>query len=141
MNSEGGLAAVDGPTGRSTKKVRKGLEESLNPVDPIVNDKGIKVASNKPQRASWKDKILGSSSEGERFQADEDIDLLEGDAKKEMLDGIPSVIFSDRVSPIHCKLMDRTAIVKLMGRKISYPTMVNRLFCGGLLLLIASHQK
>lgn len=49
------------------------------------------------------------------------------DAKAMIIDGVPSIKLSDRVHQYIAKHMARTVIVKLLGRKISYFTMVNKL--------------
>ncbi|KAH1031336.1 hypothetical protein J1N35_043510 [Gossypium stocksii] len=52
--------------------------------------------------------------------AEEDIKLQEGDVKKEIIDGIPSIEFSDRVVSLIEKSIARTIVFKLLGRKIGY---------------------
>lgn len=76
---------------------------------------------------SWKEKLLGQSGVDENIMVDEDFELGEEDAIKVMVDGILSVIFSDRVHQFIARCMARTAIIKLVGRKLSYSSMVNRL--------------
>lgn len=53
--------------------------------------------------------------------------MLEGDAKKEIVDGIPFMTFSEQVHQFIVKRMAQTVIVKLLGRRVSYFTMVNKL--------------
>ncbi|KAK5826867.1 hypothetical protein PVK06_021800 [Gossypium arboreum] len=47
---------------------------------------------------SWKDKLLmGSDVQKANTQKEDDFKLLEGDAKKEIVDGIPAITFTERV--------------------------------------------
>ncbi|KAH1096958.1 hypothetical protein J1N35_013879 [Gossypium stocksii] len=51
---------------------------------------------------SWKDKLVGSSpnSGGIDLKANEDFELLEGDAQKSFINGIPSIEFSNRIQHV-----------------------------------------
>lgn len=93
---EGSKKAIgDWAIGRVTKKVRCRPEKSFDTVDLIVDDRGMKV--NEPSMVSWKDKLLGSSVDGNSSQMDEEFNLLKRDARMVMVDGIPSILFSDKV--------------------------------------------
>lgn len=46
---------------------------------------------------------------------EEDSDLLEGDVKKSVVNGIPSIEFSERICQLLIKDMKTTMILKLMG--------------------------
>lgn len=117
----------DGTIGRATKKVRCRFEGSSDLVDLVVNDQGVKVVLEESSKVSWKEKLLGSTGVDESLLTDEDFDLREDDAITVTEDGVPSVIFSDRFYQFIAKRMSRTTIVKLVGRKLSYTSMVNRL--------------
>lgn len=60
-------------------------------------------------------------------QKEEDFDLEEEDARKEVIDKVPTITFSNRVLQFITKRMSCTMIVKLLGRQVSYHTMANRL--------------
>ncbi|KAL4298012.1 hypothetical protein GQ457_12G025440 [Hibiscus cannabinus] len=59
---------------------------------------------------------------------DDDIDLLEDDVQFGEIDGIPSVQFSDRVQGLALKSLDLTLVVKVLGRRVGYNTLHNRIF-------------
>ncbi|MBA0702402.1 hypothetical protein Goari_022461 [Gossypium aridum] len=50
-----------------------------------------------------------------------------GDAMEEVVDGIPSIKFSKRVHDFIAQRTSKTVIVKLLGWKISYHAMSNKL--------------
>ncbi|MBA0602922.1 hypothetical protein Gorai_003085, partial [Gossypium raimondii] len=54
-----------GGIGRSTKKVRCRPKEPLDPDDPIVDAKGMMVNSSGSTNESWKDKLMGNSTDGQ----------------------------------------------------------------------------
>lgn len=66
------------------------------------------------------------STENENMQTDEEFVLQEDDAETVMIDGVSLVTFSDRVHQFIARRMARTKIVKLIGRKLSYSSMINR---------------
>ncbi|KAK8975987.1 hypothetical protein V6N11_025490 [Hibiscus sabdariffa] len=72
----------------------------------------------KPQ-ASYKDLVTGSSDvhSAEEFLPldDDDIDLLEDDVSIGESEGIPFIVFSDRVQSLALKSMDYTLVVKVLG--------------------------
>ncbi|PPD93667.1 hypothetical protein GOBAR_DD09416 [Gossypium barbadense] len=49
--------------GRLTKKVRCRPKEPLDPDDPIVDAKGMMVNSSGSTNESWKDKLMGNSTD------------------------------------------------------------------------------
>lgn len=52
--------------------------------------------------------------------------LIEGDVTTKTINGIPSIKFSDRVLFLMEKIMFQTIILKLLGRKIGYNTLLNQ---------------
>ncbi|KAK5819973.1 hypothetical protein PVK06_025013 [Gossypium arboreum] len=84
-----------GRIGRSIKKLRQRSTEPPDPDDLVVNDKGIKVNTNNVTTKLWKDKLLGNTTTSMNTQKEEDFELLQWDAKKEIVDGIPSIPFSE----------------------------------------------
>lgn len=127
LSVEGGVKNGDGAIGRATKKVRRRSEGVSGLADPVVDVRGVSVNPEDEIRASWKDKLLGLSAENETMQTAEDFILQEDDANTVLIDGVPVVTFSDSVHQFIARSMARTAIVKLIGRKLSYSSMVNRL--------------
>ncbi|MBA0572262.1 hypothetical protein Golob_002616 [Gossypium lobatum] len=57
---------------------------------------------------------------------EDDIDLLDGDIRNEVIDGVPSIDFSDRVYSIIEESMSKLVFVKLLGRKIGYNASWNK---------------
>ncbi|MBA0613503.1 hypothetical protein Godav_013930 [Gossypium davidsonii] len=49
---------------------------------------------------------------------EDDIELKEGDVRKEIIDSVPSIDFFDRVFSLIQKIMENTLVVKFLGRKI-----------------------
>ncbi|PPD96896.1 hypothetical protein GOBAR_DD06097 [Gossypium barbadense] len=106
-------------------KVRRRTDKPPDPDDLVVNEIGVKVDSVEVRLVSWRINSWGNTSEGIHSQKENDFELGEGGAKKEIIDGIPFITFSDRVYNFIAKCMARTIIVKLLGRQISYLNMVN----------------
>ncbi|MBA0788952.1 hypothetical protein Gotri_028035 [Gossypium trilobum] len=106
----------DGCIGRATKKIRKRLNEPPILDDPLVDEKGMTVISDDTPIASWKDKLLGNLGSNVNSQKEEDFNLMEGDAAKEVVDGIPSIALSKRVHNFIAQRMARTVVVKLIVR-------------------------
>ncbi|MBA0580563.1 hypothetical protein Gorai_022773 [Gossypium raimondii] len=50
---------------------------------------------------------------------DSDLELLEGDVRTTIVNGIPTITFSNRVKEIMFKEMELTVVLKLLGRPIS----------------------
>ncbi|PPD87261.1 hypothetical protein GOBAR_DD15789 [Gossypium barbadense] len=76
---------------------------------------------------SFKDKLLGggvASSDGNLegiFGKNEsDFELLEGDLNMSMVNGIPTISFSNRIKDILFKEMELTIILKLLRHNIGY---------------------
>ncbi|KAH1097354.1 hypothetical protein J1N35_014275 [Gossypium stocksii] len=57
---------------------------------------------------------------------DKDFELKDWDVVMEFFDGIPSLTFSDRVSQFIYRKMSLTVIVKLLGRRIGFNALNNR---------------
>ncbi|MBA0573855.1 hypothetical protein Golob_001110, partial [Gossypium lobatum] len=63
--SVGVTLSSGGGIGRSTKKLRCRPKEPLDPDDPIVDAKGMMVNSSGSTNESWKDKLMGNSTDGQ----------------------------------------------------------------------------
>ncbi|MBA0618324.1 hypothetical protein Godav_027688 [Gossypium davidsonii] len=93
-NSSGSNSGV----GRATKKVCTRPELHLDKDDPTVDRNDQKVQSPDVSKASYKLSLLGASSEKEQnVFMEEDFALIEGDVLTEIVEGVPSVTFSDWV--------------------------------------------
>ncbi|MBA0759189.1 hypothetical protein Gotri_022109 [Gossypium trilobum] len=83
----GDAILVSNGTGRLVKKVRRRSEEPLDPNDPVVNDRGMKVDSVGFQSISWKDKLLrGTTAKKVDAKKRDDFQLLKGDARAKIVD-------------------------------------------------------
>lgn len=54
------------------------------------------------------------------FEENEDFELLEGDIQKSIINGTPSIEFSDRINQILIKEMENTIVLKPLGRNIDF---------------------
>ncbi|MFQ6619715.1 hypothetical protein Gotur_000109 [Gossypium turneri] len=122
-----GVLTVDGALGQAMKKIGKRSNEPLDFGGPIVDGAGVSIGSGEKITVSWKDRLLGTFGDIGSSQKDEDFILNEGDAVKGVVDGIPSIKFSERVHDFIAQRMSKTVIVKLLGWKISYHAMSNKL--------------
>ncbi|KAK8475495.1 hypothetical protein V6N12_034356 [Hibiscus sabdariffa] len=68
-----------------------------------------------------------SHDESNNFD-DEDIELLESDVTRSIVDGLITVDFSERIQQLAEKSFDLTIVIKLLGRRIGYTTLRNKLF-------------
>lgn len=57
---------------------------------------------------------------------EEEFDLHDGDVVTELVEGISSITFFDHVHQFIERKMARTIIVKLLGRKIGFNTLLNK---------------
>ncbi|MBA0748295.1 hypothetical protein Gogos_005136, partial [Gossypium gossypioides] len=61
---------------------------------------------------------------------EEDFELMGGDVITEMVDGVPSITFSNRVHEYIERRMTRTIIVKLLGSRIGFNALLSRVIFG-----------
>ncbi|KAH1073947.1 hypothetical protein J1N35_026275 [Gossypium stocksii] len=107
------------------KKVQRKEDELLNDEEEEV----IQMDFDVPKRVSFRDMVLNASLEIESKEeswAEDDIELIEEDVKKEIVDGVPSIDFSERVYSLIEKSMARMVVVKLLKRTIRYNTLWNK---------------
>ncbi|MBA0711280.1 hypothetical protein Golax_010478, partial [Gossypium laxum] len=115
--SEGAQADVD----RNTKKL---IFKEVN--DEAVTDMLVELRMT--PNLSWKDKLMGNGTGNIGKMAmknfvvgvDEDLEFLEDDINRSIVNGIPTIDFSDRIQRIQFKEMETTVILKLLGRNIGY---------------------
>lgn len=86
-----------------------------------------------PQPRSWKDWLLGTvlwsgdrSGNTSSHHEKEEFELTESDIVKSIVNGIPSIKFSDRVNQLLIKNMAHTIVIKLLGRSIGYTALYNK---------------
>ncbi|KAH1096612.1 hypothetical protein J1N35_013533 [Gossypium stocksii] len=93
VNSLGSTSGIR----RATKKVRTRPKVQLDFDDPTVNNNGQMIQSVIP-KASYKSTLLGVSPEKNNGGfLEEDFTLLDGEAVIEVIKGVPSITFSNRV--------------------------------------------
>ncbi|KAH1038555.1 hypothetical protein J1N35_040298 [Gossypium stocksii] len=63
---------------------------------------------------------------GRKLPEVEDFELQQGDVTTKMIDGIPSITFSERVHKFIERKMATTIIVKLLGQKIAFNALLNK---------------
>ncbi|MBA0695910.1 hypothetical protein Goari_002507 [Gossypium aridum] len=82
------------------------------------------------QTTSWKDRLVGQSSkfDGNGLEEEEDFGLLEGEIQKSIMNGIPSIEFSDRIHQILIRDMENIVILKFLGRNIGYSILQNKVY-------------
>ncbi|KAL4273826.1 hypothetical protein GQ457_13G020550 [Hibiscus cannabinus] len=80
---------------------------------------------------SYKDTLMASGSphltNTAAFTDNEEITLVDGDVTRSMVDGLISIVFSERVQALAVKNFELTVVVKLLGRRIGYNTLRSRL--------------
>ncbi|KAK8482394.1 hypothetical protein V6N11_033154 [Hibiscus sabdariffa] len=84
------------------------------------------------QPSSYKDTLLGDQNcvnpSDDDFLDEEDIELQDGDVTRGMEDGLVKIDFSDRVHKLAVKSLDQTIVIKVLGRRIGYSTLRNKLY-------------
>ncbi|MBA0572428.1 hypothetical protein Golob_002770 [Gossypium lobatum] len=78
------------------------------------------------KKVSFKEELIGSVPKTHTVREDENFELLEGDVITEAVDGVPSIHFLDRFNWFIERRMILSVIIKLLGRKIGFPTSVNK---------------
>ncbi|MBA0813342.1 hypothetical protein Gohar_027201 [Gossypium harknessii] len=91
------------------------------------------------QTTSWKDKLVGHSSNvaGNGPEEKEDFDLVDGGIQKSIVNDIPSIEFSDRIHQILIRDMDNIVILKLLGHNIGLPGLQSYMYKRKILVEIA----
>lgn len=112
-------------SGKVSKKVRRREEEPPNDGgDEVMTEEG----RSKP--FSFRDAVLNSgsmNSDKEDHWVADDLVLQEMDVRKTVEDGIPTIDFSNRVYGMIDESMSKTPVVKLLGRKIGYNALWNKI--------------
>ncbi|KAL4364227.1 hypothetical protein GQ457_04G026660 [Hibiscus cannabinus] len=88
---------------------------------------------NSPMQISFKDKLLGvdvvkHSMETDDASEDDDIEILDGEVTCSMVDGVISIKFLERIQTLVAKSLDQTVVVKLLGHRIRYETLQNKMY-------------
>ncbi|MBA0740656.1 hypothetical protein Gogos_013848 [Gossypium gossypioides] len=82
---------------------------------------------------SWKDILVGketldqnNKNDGQHFV--DSFSLTEQDVKKSLVDGVPSIDFSERVYQLLEKEMSTSVVLKMLGRNVGITNLQNRLY-------------
>ncbi|KAK8502025.1 hypothetical protein V6N12_003374 [Hibiscus sabdariffa] len=59
---------------------------------------------------------------------EDEIEILDGDVQKAVIDGIINIEFSERIQDLAIKSLDQTILVKLLGQRIGYNTLRSKLY-------------
>ncbi|MBA0566817.1 hypothetical protein Golob_011596 [Gossypium lobatum] len=108
------------PEDPNTKKVR--FKES----NEILED--VMVVEPSPMHSlSWKDLLVGKETIEQKDASgtqhvDDSFSLLEQDVKKSVVNGIPSIDFSERIYQLPEKEMATSVVLKMLGRNIGFTT-------------------
>ncbi|PPE00436.1 hypothetical protein GOBAR_DD02532 [Gossypium barbadense] len=104
--------------GRASKKVRRREKE---PPHEGGGMDCIDMMALKP--ISFRDAVMNTNptnnSLESNWEEEEDIELREGDVKKEVVDGVPSIDFPTRVHSLIDESMSKTVVVKLLCGKLT----------------------
>ncbi|XP_016665736.1 uncharacterized protein [Gossypium hirsutum] len=91
------------------------------------NDMLIELPLDQP--TSWRDMLVSQSSKGDsNVDGKEVIDFLEGDIQKSVVNGMPSITFSDQIHQILIQGMNNNVILKLLGRNIGFLILQNKIY-------------
>ncbi|KAL4325050.1 hypothetical protein GQ457_11G008270 [Hibiscus cannabinus] len=102
----------------------------MHQASPMSSSRVSNLDTN-PSPASYKDTLIAydtsKSATGNVFTDNEEVKLVEGDVTRSTVDGLISIVFSERVQALAVKNFDLTVVVKLLGRRIGYNTLRTRL--------------
>ncbi|KAH1091413.1 hypothetical protein J1N35_018670 [Gossypium stocksii] len=113
---------VSSPEDLITKKVR--FKES-----EVITDDGLAAEDYNSRK---KDMLLGKDTSalhdtnGGHFLVD-NFSFSEGDVKKSIVDGVPSIEFSERVYQLLENEMSTSVVLKMLGRNLGIKILHNRL--------------
>ncbi|KAK5841955.1 hypothetical protein PVK06_004281 [Gossypium arboreum] len=123
---DGGRVRVDDDP--NTKKIRFKEDNNWEITDMLVETRAS-------SSISWEDKLLGTNPGDlnkvgvvfSGFSVDVDLEILEGDIHRSMVNGIHAIDFSERIQQILYKEMEQTVVIKLLGRNTGYGALNNRI--------------
>ncbi|MBA0872939.1 hypothetical protein Goshw_023771 [Gossypium schwendimanii] len=112
--------------GHATKKVRRWPDLLSNTDDPTVEENERKLPKAVMAKVSYKNTLIRSLTTSDSPQNVEDFELQEGDVMTEMIDGIPSINFFERVHKFIERKMATAITVKLLGQKIAFNALLSK---------------
>ncbi|KAJ8749886.1 hypothetical protein K2173_013801 [Erythroxylum novogranatense] len=108
----------------ATKKVKN------KDTDSVDSDDIMKEATVVSPVVSFRDKLLGEGSTHSAaisLEEEDEISIGEEDYTATVENGVPSITFSDRINGLLDKRMELCVIIKLLGRRITYNVLSNKL--------------
>ncbi|KAH1055845.1 hypothetical protein J1N35_033910 [Gossypium stocksii] len=102
--------------------------------DPGVPPEDVMAIDSAPAPVlSWKDMLVGRESSAqtnkeEGLSFDDSFSLTAQDVKKSIIDGAPSIDFSERVYKLLEQEMATSVALKMLGRNLGITTLHNRLY-------------
>ncbi|MBA0581362.1 hypothetical protein Gorai_023543, partial [Gossypium raimondii] len=119
---------------RETIKFRFKKDSGVEDVEMLEDLDSPSKGSDSPTKVSWKYMFIGKGEQNQDENlkslgknCDGDLEFLEGDVKKSMVNDIPTIEFSERIQQIIFKGMETTIVLKLLGQNIGYATLFNRI--------------
>ncbi|KAL4323250.1 hypothetical protein GQ457_11G015960 [Hibiscus cannabinus] len=78
---------------------------------------------------SFRDMLMGGLSAGHKVSSipDLDVDIQEEDVKFSIVNGTPTICFSDRLHALVDAKLEHSVIIRLLGRSIGYNALLNRI--------------
>lgn len=101
--------------GGVAKKVLTRLDEPSNPDDLVVDDQGMSVDSEQQFDTLSRDKLLGAAGKDNVLEKDEELNIKENDVLQDVIDVVPSIMFSSWVHEFIARRMSKMVVVKLLG--------------------------
>ncbi|KAK9030159.1 hypothetical protein V6N11_031590 [Hibiscus sabdariffa] len=106
--------------------------ENCSPFAPATEAFTVNTNNDSSSAPSFKDMLMGNQryaqpDDDEPFE-DDDIELIEGNVIRGMEDGMIKIDFSNRVHELAVKSLERTIVIKMLGRRINYTTFRNKLY-------------
>ncbi|KAK8568963.1 hypothetical protein V6N12_007496 [Hibiscus sabdariffa] len=96
------------------------LSPTKDPPSPLCPPASINLRPS----VSYKDSLMGESNgnhaQDDILADDDDIEILEGEVTRIFINGLISIQFSELIQSLAAKSMDRTIVLKLLGRCIGY---------------------
>ncbi|KAK8996021.1 hypothetical protein V6N11_076271 [Hibiscus sabdariffa] len=96
-------------------------------VSPSIYTPVIPLPSSQPGLVSYKDSLMAiepsQNPAADTFEIDDEVLLAVGDFTRFNVDGLISIIFSERIQALAAKSLDLTVVIKLLGRQIGYNTL------------------
>ncbi|KAK8569198.1 hypothetical protein V6N12_007730 [Hibiscus sabdariffa] len=121
------------PDSGGTREEPMDIDTLLRADNPHASHASHANIANPTSPATFKDMLMGSdkvdhSMNFDAISEDDDIEILEGDVKRSMVDGLISIDFSERIQNLAAKSLYNTVVVKLLGRRIGYAALWNMIF-------------